>query len=147
MIAARAGLALCLFLATAAGHAQQRPRPAPPAPAAPAAPPQPQPGPSYEPMLLRLAEILGAVSYLASLCQPEGASPGAAEYRTRMRELLESEGQNEALRDRLAGAFNRGVTGYEAAHAACTPASRLALDRLIAEGARLSHEIAARFGA
>lgn len=127
----------------------QRAAPAPVAPAPPPAAPAPPLGPSYEPQLLRLSEILGAVTFLSDLCKdepPVQATIDSETWRTKMHDLLEAEGQNEVIRDRLAGAYNRGVVGYQVTYRQCTPAGRVALDRLVNEGVRLSREIWTRFG-
>lgn len=63
-----------------------------------------------------------------------------------MRDLIDSEAQNDLQRDRYAGAYNRGFADYQVIHRTCTTVSRAALDRLIQEGGRLSQEIATRFG-
>ena len=55
--------------------------PTPPAPTV-------EPPPPYEPQLLRLAEMMGALAYLRDLC---GADDGA-EFRTKMKSLLDADG-------------------------------------------------------
>lgn len=146
---------LAISLAAMPGAvAQQRPQRPPVAGSAPASPhvaqpaPAETPGPVYEPRLLRLAEIMGALTYMGELCQsPPRAAPSEAEaWRGRMRELMEAEGQSPLMKERLAGAFNRGVTGYQASYRACTPAGRLAVERLLNEGAMLAHDLAGRYG-
>ena len=88
----------------------QAARPAPPRPPAPAAPPpQTEPAIPYEPQLLRLAEILGSLTYLRDLC---GAGD-ADKWRTQMTALLAAEGATVARKERLAGSFNKGFRGYE----------------------------------
>lgn len=130
--------------------AQQRPRP--PAQAAPVAPqPPPEPPPAvYEPQLLRLSEILGALTYLTELCRSDGPSlrPEAEgdAWRGKMRDLLEAEAQTPGQKERLAGAYNRGFLGYRTTYRTCTPSGKQALERLLVEGARLAHEISNRYG-
>lgn len=96
----------------------------------------------YEPAMLRLAEALGALAFLRDLC---GAGDGA-QWRERMQALLESEGGNEVRRARLAGAFNRGFQDYAMVYRFCTPAAELALARRLAEGRKLTRDLAARWG-
>lgn len=133
--------ALAVLLASSPTLAQQPQRSAAsPAPAPPATPaPEPAP-PPYEPQLLRLSEILGALSHLAALCDGDGEA-----WRARAQQLVEAEGVTPLRRDRLAGAFNRGFRGYQATHRRCTPASRLVIDRFVEEGGRLAREITGRF--
>lgn len=125
-------------------HAQQRTQrpatqqtaPAPPAPA-PEAPPPP-----YEPQMLRLATIMGAMSFLEDLCR---LSDGAS-WRGKMQALIDAEEASPARRERLAGAYNRGFTGYQDIYRTCTPSARAAMERFVQEGAGLTSEISNRFG-
>ena len=152
-----ATLSLAALLAASAGAAEiSAPKPAPPSSAAPApnsasAPPgQPAPAPPpaaerpppYEPQLLRLAEMTGALAYLRNLC---GAGDGE-KFRARMAELLEAEGVSEARRDLLAGAYNRGFRDYQTTYRICTPAATAVIDRYLTETARLAAEVAGRYG-
>ncbi|GJD49647.1 hypothetical protein OPKNFCMD_2380 [Methylobacterium crusticola] len=144
----RAALALALALALAgAAAAQTRPRPsAPPAAKAPEKEAAPAPAPDlpapYDRDLLRLSEIIGALSFLRNLC----GSPDAAEWPSRMRALLDAEGTTPGRRDRIAGAYNRGYRGYAVSYRVCTPSAGEAASRFIAEGERLSIGLAGRFG-
>ena len=141
----RAALALLLSLGLASPlAAQQPPRPASPPPAqnqAPAAPVEPPP-PPYEPQLLRLAEVLGALSYLRDLCGDKDGD----KWRENMRALMEAEAQTQARKERLAGAFNRGFRGYETLYRTCTTNALVIIERMLEEGAKLSDDVANRFG-
>ena len=133
-----AALCVLLCLAQASEAQQRRPPPAPP----PKAEPAPEPPPAaYEPDLLKLAEVLGALSYMTELC----GDTGAASWRDRMLQLIEAEGTTPQRKERLAGAFNRGYLGHQPAHRACTDRSRQAVERLIEQGQRLSRDIAGRY--
>jgi uncharacterized protein (TIGR02301 family) len=137
----RAVLALCVALAAVSAEAQQRRPAAPPPPPAPKAePPEPPPA-AYEPDLLRLAEVMGALSFITALC----GEPEAGAWRERMAQLVEAEGTTPQRRERLAGAFNRGFLGHQPAHRRCTDRSRQARERLIAVGQRLTRELASRY--
>ncbi|MEN3211661.1 TIGR02301 family protein [Methylorubrum populi] len=149
----RTGL-VCLTLAallaltpTAEAFAQQRPGTAKSAPKPsekdkePPPPAEPPPAP-YDRDLMRLSEIVGALAFLRSLC----TEPDAAEWPARMKAILDTEGVTPNRRDRLAGAYNRGFRGYSLTYRICTPAAGEAARRYIAEGERLSHAIAGRFG-
>lgn len=116
-------------------------KPAPPAPATAPAKPEEKPTP-YDGQLLRLAEVLGSVHYLRSLC---GAT--SADWRSAMQNLLDAETINEPQRrEKLTAAFNRGYRAFAAVHTSCTPAARTAEERYRNEGATLSGEIASRYG-
>lgn len=116
------------------------PTPAPPPPAAPAAPPESRP---YDPQLLRLAEVLGALTTMRQLC---GAND-AEEWRQRMQALLDTEGNPPARKDRLAGAYNRGLQGYGVTYRTCTPNARLVIQRFLDESSRLARDIGTRYRA
>jgi|UPI0003490B48 uncharacterized protein (TIGR02301 family) len=145
---ARLSLAALLVLSPAAeAVAQQRSSPAKSAPKPPEKdkepPPPAEPPPApYDRDLMRLSEIVGALAFLRSLC----SAPDAAEWPARMKAILDSEGGTPTRRDRLAGAYNRGFRGYSLTYRVCTPAAGEAARRYIAEGERLSHAIAGRFG-
>ncbi|MEE7502231.1 TIGR02301 family protein [Methylobacterium sp. C33D] len=96
----------------------------------------------YDRDLLRMSEIIGALAFLRNLC----AAPDAADWPARMKALIDSEGVTPARRDRLAGAYNRGYRGFALTYRVCTPAAHEAAARYVAEGDRLSHALAGRFG-
>ena len=117
-----------------------------PAAAAPKAEPKPVeegPPPPYEPQLLRLSEIMGALSVLDPLCEGRADKDGG--WRQSMEKLLDAQEPGPRLRERLAGAYNRGLTGYNYFHRQCTPASGLARSRLLEEGGRLAHDITSTY--
>ena len=124
--------------ASAAESTAAKPAPAAPSPPAPAA----EPPPPYQPQLLRLAEIMGALAYLRDLC---GAGDGA-QFRTRMAGLIEAQGSSESQRDLLAGAYNRGFEDYQITYRACTPAAEEIVTNFLAEMARLAGDVANRYG-
>ena len=128
---------------TPAPPRQSAPRPTAPRPQTqptqPAPPDQPAP---YEPQMLRLAEVLGVLSYLRDLCE----AGDAVQWRAQMAALLEEEGVNLKRKERLAGAFNQGFQGYELSYRSCTPNARLVMARAMSEGERLTRDLASRFG-
>ncbi len=138
---------LCL-LALLAGPAQAQQRSArPPVKEVPKEAPKEANAPAdvpapYDRDLLRMSEVIGALAFLRGLC----AAPDAADWPARMKALIESEGVTPARRDRLAGAYNRGYRGYALTYRVCTPAAHEAAARYVAEGDRLSHALAGRFG-
>jgi uncharacterized protein (TIGR02301 family) len=96
----------------------------------------------YDRDLMRMSEIIGALAFLRGLC----SAPDAADWPARMKALIDSEGVTPVRRDRLAGAYNRGYRGYALTYRVCTPAAHEAAARYVAEGDRLSHALAGRFG-
>ena len=132
---------VALFLGLASPLAAQQPPRAssPPQAAAPA--PEPPP-PPYESQLLRLAEVLGALSYLRDLCGDKDGD----KWRENMRALMEAEAQTQSRKERLAGAFNRGFRGYETLYRSCTDNAQTVIQRMLDEGTKLSDDVANRFG-
>lgn len=110
----------------------------------PAAPTDPNRGsaPPYEAELLRLAEMLGALHYIRPLC----GAPDAGRWREEMQGLLDAEQPSEDRRGFITAAFNRGYESYRQVYRSCTPSAELAAQRYLAAGARLSRDIAARYG-
>lgn len=150
---ARTLLLLAAFaLATAPAFAQTTPTPrsAPRQSTTPVSPPpapQPPPGqtqgdaPPYEPELLRLAEMLGALHHLRAVC---GAGD-AQLWRDRMSQLLQAEAATPARRARLAGAFNSGFESYQRSYQSCTPAAQYVIRQFLSESAQLARGVAARY--
>jgi len=128
--------------------APQQPRAAPAAinPQAKQQPPAkavaPETPPAYEGEMARLAEILGALHYLRPLC---GTADGNR-WRNEMSSLIDAEQAPAGRRDRMIASFNRSYVAYEATYRSCTPAAELAISRYVTEGAKLSREIATRYG-
>jgi uncharacterized protein (TIGR02301 family) len=108
------------------------------APAPEAEPPRP-----YDPEILRLAEILGALTYLDALC----ASNPSGDWGGKMQALLEAEAKTAARKERLAGSYNRGFRDYQRTYQLCTPNAQAIIGRFLAEGAGIAHEVVNRYGA
>lgn len=98
--------------------------------------------PPYEADLTRLSEILGALHYIRPLC---GAAEGTR-WRDEMSALIEAEQPSETRRGQLIAAFNRGYDSYAQVYRSCTPSAELASQRYLETGAKLSRDIAARYG-
>lgn len=103
---------------------------------------EPEERPLYEGQMLRLAEVLGALSFLRNLCN---ASDAPLWYE-KMRALMEAEAGSQAERERLAGAFNRGFNGYAITYRRCNASAEAAVGRFLEEGERLATTISSRFG-
>ena len=113
----------------------------PPAAAVPPPAAEEKPAP-YEVQLTRLAEVLGSIQYLRTLC-----GVPASDWRASMQQLLDTDTANEPKRrEKLTAAFNRGYRSFAAVHTSCTDAARTAEERYRNEGATLATEIATRFG-
>ncbi|REF87992.1 uncharacterized protein (TIGR02301 family) [Methylovirgula ligni] len=110
-------------------------------PATPAAIPD-EPPPPYEPQLLRLSELLGALTYLQNLC---GGQNGQI-WRDKMTALMDAETQNPLRRSRLAGAYNRGFNGYELNYRECTPNAQTIITRFLDESGKIARDVAHRYG-
>ena len=97
----------------------------------------------YDPELLRLAEILGALAYLDGLC---AVSPSPL-WHDKMQALMEAEARTTARKQRLAGSYNRGFHDYERSYHLCTPNAQLVISRFLAEGSKLAEDLVGRYGA
>ena len=111
-----------------------------PAAAQDEAPPQETPTP-YDADLQRLAEILGALQYLRTVCK---ANDGQ-KWREQMQALLDAEAPDGERRRKIAANFNRGYRGFQQTYRTCTPAADLAIRRYLDEGARIARDITARY--
>ncbi|MCL2453171.1 MAG: TIGR02301 family protein [Alphaproteobacteria bacterium] len=125
-----------------AAKAKKPHKPAEVKPAAPAAEVE-VPAP-YDPELLRLAEILGALTYLDRLCGQQNPS---GEWRGRMQALMEAEARTKARKERLAGSYNRGFRDYERTYHLCTPNAEVVISRFLVEGGKLAQALVSRYGA
>ncbi len=146
--AAALSLALAMVVARA-DLASAAAAPAPKAAAAPSAPSStppalttPTPPPPYEPQLIRLAELMGALAYLRDLC----GQGDSAEFRAKMAALLAVEPNDAQRRDQLAGAYNRSFQDYATSYRACGPSAAAIIERDLAETARLTSDLANRYG-
>ncbi|PPQ29746.1 TIGR02301 family protein [Rhodoblastus sphagnicola] len=101
--------------------------------------------PSYQPQLLRLSEIMGALAALDPLCGEAAGKSDESAWRQSMRKLMDSQDAGPLQRERLAGAYNHGLRGYEYFHRQCTPVADLARRRLLEEGGRLAHDITTQY--
>jgi uncharacterized protein (TIGR02301 family) len=118
-------------------------KPSPAAKGNPSAPEAEEPPPPYDPELMRLAEILGALTYLDEIC----ASNPSGDWRAKMQALLEAEAKTAARKERLAGSYNRGFHDYERSYHACTQNAQAVISRFLAEGGRIAREVVNRYGA
>jgi len=101
-----------------------------------------EPPPPYEPELQKLAEILGALTYLDELCtkKPSG------HWREQMQALIDAEAKTAARKERLAGSYNRGFRDYERSYQICTQNAQVVIVRFLAESGKIAHEVVSRYG-
>ncbi|MGI9404652.1 MAG: TIGR02301 family protein [Hyphomicrobium sp.] len=88
----------------------------------------------YDDKLFRLSEILGAVHYLRELCD---ADEGQL-WRQSMQDIMNAEGYTALRRARLTRSFNRGYRSYSRTYNTCSPSAQNAINRFLAEGARIA---------
>ncbi len=91
--------------------------------------------------LQRLAEILGGLQHLRTIC---GARDGQV-WRNEMQALLEAEAPSGERRERMIASFNRGYRGFQQSYRTCTPAAEITIRRYLDEGAKISRDITARY--
>jgi uncharacterized protein (TIGR02301 family) len=131
-------LALVFALAQGAAAATTKPAPSPtPSPA----PTRPEAAP-YEADLLRLAELMGALTYLRDLCHDGDGE----KFRDSLARLIEADTRAAEAKEQMAGAFNRGLEGYRLTYRLCTSNARAAIDAYLEETQRIAKDIAARYG-
>jgi uncharacterized protein (TIGR02301 family) len=105
------------------------------------APSATEPTAPYDADLQRLAEILGALQYLRTLCNAKDGQ----KWRDQMQQLLDAEAPNGDRRRRIVAGYNRGYRGFQQTYRTCTPAADLVIRRYLQEGARISRDITARY--
>ena len=98
------------------------------------------PPPAFEPQLVRLMEILGAVEVLRGVCGKE-----TGEWRARAEALLDAEADSNGMRRRMIAGYNRGNRAF-AAYRACTASAVYAIERYMKEGEDVSRELLVRYG-
>lgn len=140
LLATAAALALGgqALAAPGADHKAKPPQEQQPAPQ----PPAPPPPPPYEPQMLRLAEIMGALHHLRTVCGAGDANV----WRDRMAALIEAEAPSPERRDRLAGAFNASFRTWARSYRTCTPAAELAVKRFLDEAGKIAADVKTRYG-
>jgi uncharacterized protein (TIGR02301 family) len=95
----------------------------------------------FDPVLERLAEILGSLHYLRGVC---GANEGN-KWRNEMQAIMDAEAPSGARRTSMIAHFNRGYRTYQQSYHTCTPAADLAIRRYLEEGSKIAREVTARY--
>jgi uncharacterized protein (TIGR02301 family) len=96
--------------------------------------------PPYEARLSRLAEVLGSVHYLRSLCGDKSMA-----WRGSMEELLAAENPSPERKAEFVARFNHGYRAFHSVHQQCNQSAGTALARYMQEGEKLAEEIASRY--
>jgi uncharacterized protein (TIGR02301 family) len=134
-------LIIAALLVSLAAPAMAQTPAAPATPPATPAPVQDNVAAPYDSDLQRLAEILGSLQYLRTVC---GAREGQ-KWRGEMQSLIDAEAPSGERRRRIVARFNSGYRGFEQTYRTCTPAADLAIRRYLDEGAKIAREITARY--
>jgi uncharacterized protein (TIGR02301 family) len=95
----------------------------------------------YDGDLQRLAEILGSLQFLRTIC----AANEGQKWRNEMQALLDAEVPPGERRRKIVANFNRGYRTYQQTYRTCTPAADIAIRRYLEEGAKIAREITARY--
>lgn len=98
--------------------------------------------PAYDRQMMRLAEILGSLHYLRTLCE----AGDDVSWRAEMETLIDKEQPSEARRAQLIARFNRGFRAFREIYRECTPSAAEAANRYRRQGIRLAAEIPGRYG-
>ncbi len=95
----------------------------------------------YDADLERLAEILGSLQYLRTVCN---ANEGQ-KWRNEMQALIDAEVPSGERRRKIVAGYNRGYRGFQQTYRSCTPAATVAIRRYLDEGAKIARDITARY--
>jgi len=95
----------------------------------------------FDPVLERLAEILGSLHYLRGVC---GANEGN-KWRNEMQAIIDAEAPSGPRRTQMIAHFNRGYRTFQQSYHTCTPAADLAIRRYLEEGSKIAREVTARY--
>jgi uncharacterized protein (TIGR02301 family) len=95
----------------------------------------------FDPVLERLAEILGSLHYLRGVC---GANEGN-KWRNEMQAIMDAEAPSGPRRTQMVAHINRGYRTYQQSYRTCTPAADLAIRRYLEEGSKIAREVTARY--
>lgn len=95
----------------------------------------------FEPGLLRLAEILGSLHFLETLC-----GTAEADWRKEMETLLAAENPVPERRERFIASFNDGFRAFARTYSSCTPSATAAIALYRKEGETLARTVLSRYG-
>ena len=89
----------------------------------------------------RLSEILGALHFLRGVCN----SGEGEKWRSEAKALIDSETPSGNRREQMVASFNRGYSGFQQTYRICTPAADIVIHRYMEEGAKIAHDLTARY--
>jgi uncharacterized protein (TIGR02301 family) len=95
----------------------------------------------YDRDLERLSEILGALHFLRGVCN----SGEGEKWRSEAKALIDAETPNGNRREEMVASFNRGYSGFQQTYRICTPAADIVIHRYMEEGAKIAHDLTARY--
>ncbi len=95
----------------------------------------------YDAQLVRLAEIIGALHYLHSMCQLQPQVP----WRARMQALIQAETPSRRRRSRMIASFNKSYETFRRMYHKCTPAAHTIIVRYLNEGASIALAVRQRY--
>ena len=118
-----------------------------PAKPAPEPPPIIERGPTqFEPQLLNLAELMGALAFLADICpDKDGKTQTGQIWRDKTALLIEAETSGPRLKGLMAGAYNRGYSDLEVNYKTCSQPALALYERDLELVHRLSQDLARRY--
>ncbi|MDP2123347.1 MAG: TIGR02301 family protein [Parvibaculum sp.] len=105
-----------------------------------ALPPLPAAAQTMPAEMFRLAEVLGAVHHLRTVC---GTREGQL-WRNKMIEMLGAVGPGDEDRQKLIARFNEAFHSTRDRHAACSRDAAAQSDKLFEEGQRIARELAVK---
>lgn len=127
-------VALAIWMLPAVAVAQT-----PPPQAAPQTAPQIAP---YEPQLLRLSELMGALHYLRGLC----GFADAPVWRDKMNALIEGQALDDTGKARFAGAFNRGYRTFSETYRNCDEPAAKVIRAYLTESGAIIKDLDSHYG-
>jgi len=89
----------------------------------------------------RLSEILGALHFLRGVCN----SGEGEKWRSEAKALIDAETPSGNRREQMVASFNRGYSGFQQTYRICTPAADIVIHRYMEEGAKIAHDLSARY--
>lgn len=98
--------------------------------------------PGYRADLLRLAELMGSLGHLETVC----GDPDAGVWRDQMSSLVAAQAMPAEERRDYVGAFNRGYETFANIHRSCTAQAQFAIERYLAEGVVITDRLEAAYG-
>ena len=118
-----------------------------PAKPAPGPPPILERGPTpFEPQLLKMAELMGALAFLADICSNEASNAQSGQiWRDKTALLMDAETSGPRLRGLMAGAYNRGYSDLEVNYKGCSQPALALYEHDLEMVHRLSQDLARRY--